>query len=825
MHSLLKVVDCYLASKFFRMRIVSFIVWLLLSVGLAWALNNPLGSLPAIGKLLSPNQGFWQQMEGDLPSLPESVASNFLQNEVTVSWDENLVPHVFAQNDADLYFVQGYITASLRLWQMDFQTRAAAGRVSEIVGDVALEFDKRMRRQGMVTGAQKSLEATMQTSEIKIAFEQYSKGVNAYIKTLEEKELPVEYKLLGMIPEEWSPLRSMLLLNYMANMLNTQNNDIEYSNFLDAYGFAEWNMLFGGYDDLTEPIVNAPDSWGFDPIIPNDTATDLITAPKDLAEVYKANPYNGSNNWAIAPDKSATGNAILANDPHLSLNLPALWFLNHLKTPKQNVIGASIPGTPGIVIGFNDSIAWGFTNAQRDMVDWYRIEFSDQTKNAILVDGIPVPIEQKIEAIKTKGGKEVFDTLYYSPFGIIANYSELKSAENEAWAYRWLGQDASEVAIALLKLNRGQNMQDYIDASNHFSSPGQNIVFADVKGNIGIRIPGKYLLRQPNEGLFLRDGTKSANTWQNYIPTEQCVQQFNPERGFVSSANQFPVDSTYPYFIAATQFESYRNRRINQILSADTAISINEVKLLHSDNYNLEAAENLKYWLAALKFSDLSQQEQSIFNKLMNWNFFSNPEMEEPAYYNSWRDAILQNAWDEMNVANMTYPTAYRTFKLLKEQPELRWWDISITDDTEDAQALIRYAFAQAISELDMWREEQSENNVALNWGNVKATRLTHLTRQIALSQQDVFIGGNHGIVNATSETHGPSWRQVVELDPDGVRAWGIYPGGQSGNPGSMWYTNYTQQWAAGQYLNLNLSFNQENAQRIFKTSFKPVEK
>jgi penicillin amidase len=456
------------------------------------------------------------------------------------------------------------------------------------------------------------------------------------------------------------------------------------------------------------------------------------------------------------------------------------------------------------------------------VVDWYRVKFADQTKNAILVDGSSVAVQQKIEEIKTKGGDVVYDTLYYSPFGIIADYTELSASKNEAWAYRWLGQDASEVAIALLKLNRGQNMQDYIDASNHFNSPGQNIVYADVKGNIGIRIPGKYLLRQTNEGLFLRDGTKGANAWQNYIPTEQCVQQFNPERGFVSSANQFPVDSTYPYFIAATQYESYRNRRINQVLSTDTSLSIDEVKLLHSDNYNLEAAENLKYWLAALNFSDLSQHEQSVFNKLINWNFFTNPEMEEPAYYNSWRDAILQNAWDEMNSANMTTPTAYRTFKLLKEQPTLQWWDISITNDTEDAQALIRYAFAQAMSEIDMWRDEQGENKLAMNWGNVKATRLTHLTRQLALSEQNIFIGGNHGIVNATSETHGPSWRQVVELDPSGVKAWGIYPGGQSGNPGSLWYTNYTQQWAAGQYFELNLSFNQENAKRIHRTSFKP---
>ncbi len=290
-------------------------------------------------------------------------------------------------------------------------------------------------------------------------------------------------------------------------------------------------------------------------------------------------------------------------------------------------------------------------------------------------------------------------------------------------------------------------------------------------------------------------------------------------------ANQYPVDSTYPYFIAASEWESYRNRRINQVLGVDSTVSIEDVKTLHSDNYNLEAAENLTFMLAALDYNQLSGEEQAIFDKLINWNFVADADKEAPAYYNAWRDELLDLAWDELHSSEkaMRRPSAYRTFALLKNDPESNWWNIDSTATKEDAKALISYAFAQMKREIDDWHTDQGEIKLAMNWGNVKATRLTHLTRQMPLSQQNVFIGGNHGIVNATSETHGPSWRQVIEMDPKGVRAWGIYPGGQSGNPGSNWYTNYTNSWAQGEYLTLELDYLPNSTNNVMTTTFKPA--
>jgi len=787
------------------MRFISFTIWVLLAWILVWALGKPWGTVPAIGKLFSPSHGFWQQMEGEKPVLPEEVSTKNLMGSVEVVWDENLIPHVFALHDEDLYFVQGYITASMRLWQMDFQARAAAGRLSEIVGDVALDFDKGMRRMGMLLGAEKSLAAAYANPKVKMAFEKYAEGVNAYINSLNTRNLPLEYKLLDMKPEEWSPNRSMLLLLYMANMLNTFNNDIENTNFVEQFGLDAFAILFPDVDDKKDPIVDYPGMWTFPPIPRGEAPTDIVPVHRDMRDNDKPNPDNGSNNWAVAPQKTANGFAILANDPHLNMNLPALWFAIHLSSPSQNVMGASLPGTPAVVIGFNERIAWGFTNAQRDLVDYYKVTFTNNEKKAIVIDGRQESIKIDIQQIKSKSGKVVYDTLWYSSFGIIANYSQLATESSlQAYAYRWVGQEPSEVAVALVKLNVAGDMSDFLDATNHFHSPAQNIVFADVEGNIGIRVQGKFLPRLPYEGLFVRDGSQSANRWPSFIPNYQNISIFNPERGFVSSANQFPVDSTYPYYISANTWQSYRNRRINQLLQNDN-ITVDYVKQMHNDNYGMPAAESLPMMLKALKFNQLSDAEKEVYKSLKNWNYMYDTETTEAVYYEAWWDAVYALAWDEMDSAEvpMPKPSIYRTIKLLKEMPNLIFFDVLGTPEKEDATALIQQGFAIAMQQIQDW---QSQNpNKSLTWMQYKNTTIRHLTRKLPLSVQQVPIGGNKNIVNATSQLNGPSWRQVVELKPNEVQAWGIYPGGQSGNPGSAFCTNWIEPWAKGEYITLDL--------------------
>jgi penicillin amidase len=808
------------------MRYLSFLIWSFLTIGLCYFLSTPIGQLPALGNIVSPSHGFWRLLEGDLPALPEEVIHEQLKAEVTVVWDEHLIPHIYAQNDEDLYFVQGYITASMRLWQMDFQNRAASGRLSEIVGEAALDFDLKTRRMGMELGNEKNFAATMQDPYARMTYEQYAKGVNAYLNTLEEKDWPLEYRLLDMEPESWSAFKTIQIATFAARPSTAEpNHDIAYTNFWEAYGFLDWEMLYGGLDTDEDPIVDAPGTWDFEPVTSKAKALDIIKAPHDLQDKTEEDLIGGSNNWAISPKRSATGNALLANDPHVPLSMPNGSFITHLHSPNINIMGFVRPGVPSPLGAFNDSIAYGATNAQRNLSDWYRVKFKDDSKTKIMVDEKEVSVNRKIQEIKIKGEEAVYDTIYYSDFGVIANHSELTAKENEGWAYRWIAQDTSRVGVAIIDMTKASNWDEFSRATDKFESPHLNWAYADTRGNVGIRVTGKTLVRQDTEGLFLRDGTKSENIWTEYIPVEHTIEQYNPERGFVSSANQFPADSTYPYVINAWLYESKRNRHINQVLAADSSVTVQDMMQLQMDTYNLEASENLDYFLSMLDYENLDSKEKIIFDDLKNWDYRADPEVTAQAYYKLWSVAIRDLAWDELDTDGLSLvnPTMYRTQQLLKEQPNLKWWDIDSTAVIEDASILIKKAYKKMISEADKW---QSENKgLEFNWANVKGTSLTHFTQLKPLSRENLFVGGDVGIVNASTNNFGAGNRLIVELRPEGPKAWGALAGGQSGNPGSMWYGNLTEPWSNGEYFELDLYYSAENSQRLFISTFKPTNK
>src|SRR5690606_37653864 len=281
-----------------------------------------------------------------------------------------------AQNNEDLYLAQGYITAMHRLWQMEFQTHAAAGRVSEIVSsDAVLNFDRRQRRLGMVYGARQALKAM----EEHPAVVQYTKGVNLFIESLDYNSLPFEYKLLNYRPEPWTHLKCALVLKNMAQSLNMGDKDLEMTNALKLFGKEMVDLLYPDNEHTGDPVVNKPGAWNFDPVRIDSVP---LALPDELVSVKRAtpppDPTVGSNNWAVAGSKTYTGHPMLAGDPHLQLSLPSIWYAAQLTAPGVNTMGATLPGVPTVIIGFNDSIAWSLTNAERDLVDWYKITFRDK---------------------------------------------------------------------------------------------------------------------------------------------------------------------------------------------------------------------------------------------------------------------------------------------------------------------------------------------------------------------------------------------------------------------------------------------------------------
>ncbi len=821
------------------MKLIRFLFFTLLSAALVWVLEvNPplvpsLSQIPPLGKFMDPFHGFWQNAEPlQTESTFEDASVEGLEGNVSVLYDTLLVPHVFAQNDHDLYFMQGYLTAKHRLWQMEFQTHAAAGRISEIIAsESTLRFDRTQRRKGLPFAAKNFLKNIEAIPEMKNIADAYTQGVNAYISSLTEySQLPLEYKLLNYQPEPWSPYKSALLLKYMANDLAFGDYDLEYTNAIKSFGPEMFALLYPDMLPFQDPIVNGTTDWDFEPVKVNMPANALPEGANvynnDLVE--DPDPDNGSNNWAVSGSKTKNGNPILCSDPHLQLNLPSIWYVMQLSAPGMNVKGATLPGSPNVIIGFNDSIAWGVTNARRDVVDWYEISFKEDDKSKYQLDGEWVDTETVIEEIKIKGEPAFFDTVYYTQWGPVMyddsfspnasnNYRQTNAdaamqttkgkkttSDRRNFALRWIAHDASEELLTFYKLNRADNYNDYLEALTHFASPAQNFAFAASNGDIAMKIQGKFPVKWHQQGKFIMDGSRSDMAWQAFIPAEHNVYSYNPERGFISSANQHPVDSTYPYYVYAERYEYYRNRRVNRLLEGMSNITIEDMMKMQNDNYNLMAAESLDTLLTMLSTDDLSTEEQTMYNALEAWDYYNDADQIAPAYFEAFTSQLFPMIWDEMNDAPfpLISPNKTNTFHLIKTQPDLAFFDINSTPEIEDAPAVVLKAFQKAAESIEEWKAAYNDE---LTWAKYKSTDIVHLARLPAFSVNDVMNGGNRNIINATSHRHGPSWRMVVEVTPQGPNAFGVYPGGQSGNPGSPFYHNMVSQWEQGKYFPMPL--------------------
>ena len=781
------------------MKIFGFLFSLTLTVALVLFLNNSIGVLPPLGKLLDPFKGIWQNAR---PFNKKNVTYNLkgLVNEVAVVYDNRMVPHIFARNDKDLYFMQGYVTAQHRLWQMEFQTHAAAGRISEVIGEKALDYDLRQRRLGMLEAARKAEKAMMTDSVSAMMLTSFTNGVNTYIDELRIANYPFEYKLLNYAPEPWTPLKSALLLKYMANMLSGYENDLEYTNALMLFGEENIKILYPDYFPHQQPII--PGSYGTDAdTLVNDSVISFQPIHNILKD--KPDPDNGSNNWAVAGSKTASGRPILANDPHLGLNLPAIWFEVQLSAPGINSYGVSIPGAPGIIIGFNDSVAWGVTNSERDVRDWYKIIFKDENKDEYLYDGNWKKTHKVIEEIKIKGKEAVLDTVIYTHFGPVVSEPEFSNdsvIKNENYALKWQAHEASNESVAFYYLNRAENYNDYVEALTHYESPAQNFVFASAAGDIAIWNQGKFPAKEKTQGKYLLDGTTSKDEWKEYIPQQQNPHIKNPERGFVSSANQHPTDTTYPYYYSGV-FEYFRNRRINNVLDKLKEITPQDMMKLQNDNYNLLASEVLPVMLNNLPQNNLQQEDVEIIKILKEWNFYNEYELVAPAYFEEWWTQFNNVLWDEfMNDSiTLTQPTAAATSVIILNSPENIFTDIKETEQKESFADVLSVSFKYMTNSVATRKKSIKD----FNWHYYKGTRINHLARLESFGVKDIAVGGNKHIVNATGPQKGPSWRMIVSLD-EPVRAWGIYPGGQSGNPSSPHYINMVEKWAKGEYYELN---------------------
>lgn len=804
------------------MKYFSFFLVLAITAALAVLVSIPLGQIPPIAPLLDPNHGFWQNTLSEDQLAVEEIDLENLSAPVEVVYDQNLIPHIFAQNEADLYRAQGYVTAQHRLWQMEFQTMAAAGRISEIVGPIAIELDRMTRRKGLVFGAELGLKFIQENDpETLVLMEAFADGVNQYIAQLDDARLPVEYKILNYKPEPWSAFKSALLLKYMSDML-VGDRDLEFSNLRKILGEAKLNKLFPEFPTDNDPVIEAERIWDFTPI--PVVKPDSIQYPN---EALILDPLNqpvegtGSNNWAVAGKKTKNGNPILANDPHLSLNLPSLWYSMQLSTPTHRVKGATLPGALGVISGFNEDVAWGVTNATKDARDWYKITFQDESRKAYKYGNEWRQADLRIEEIKVKGQAAFIDTVIYTHYGPVVYDQSFKSDRQDVnFALKWTVHLGSNEQKTFLLLNSAKNHEDYNTALNHYSAPAQNFVFASKSGDIGMRIQGKFPLKWPGQGKFLMDGADPRMEWQGFIPNEQNANTLNPERGFVSSANQHPTDPSYPYYVFDNTYEHYRNRRLNLRLREMEQITVADMKALQFDDYNLQAAEALPVLIQLLgTYKSDSPEAEKYLMELKSWDFFADPNQKGQTLYSIWSSETFESVWRELMESKvpLVRPNSYQTVELLVKSPSDSIFDVKSSDGIESAEYHVRAGFDSLLVAMANWESEEGD----YSWANFKKTTIQHLVPNFkSFSAANLYTGGGSGMLNATGSRHGASWRMVVELGSE-MEAFGVYPGGQSGNPGSRFYDNFIPIWANGEYLNFNLRTleNQENV--LFKTTLK----
>ena len=793
------------------MNLIKTIIAAFLAIGWVYLLSNQWSiagsTTPPFGSFLSPFNGFWQNAEptniqNETISLPDELGK------ASVYYDDRMVPHIFAESYRAALYVQGYITAQNRLWQMDFTARAAEGSLSEVLGERTFEYDLSQRRLGMTWAAQNAVDGWMKygTDDEKADMQAFVDGVNAWIEELKPADYPLEFKLLDYKPQKWSMYHSALFSKYMAKLLCYRNFDVAASNTLEALGKETYDFLFPQWDPTQSPVIPSEKKWDYGDSSPIEG--EIPTRLGRLPKVEQPKDYHiGSNNWAISPDKSATGNAILCNDPHLPLNLPSIWYEIQFNTPETNCYGISLPGIYGIIIGFNEHIAWGSTNVAIDVLDWFTMDWANEDKSAYYLDGDLHEVEWREEIIKVKGQEHVVDSVRYTYWGPVTHMSD--QPDGEDLACKWLAhQQPKEVDNIFPYINLSKDHDDFVEAIDRYISPAQNLVFASRSGDIAMHVQGEFPLKSVEQGVFVQEGNSTGNDWKGLIPKLFKPSIKNPNLGFVSSANQQTTHSDYPFYYNGS-FANYRGRLINEYLEEKNSLSVEDMKFLQLNNESMLPRDVLPLLIDEIKNGQLSESNKKWISQIESWDYRFDAEKVEPVLFVMWYESLYRKLWDEIYALqtdnSVVFPKGPKTVEVLKKS-ESEFFDIKATDELETKYDLIKMSFDEATSSL----EGNIDMNEGYDWAAYKNQGIRHMARIPAFSHAGLDVGGYRYAPNANTSTNGPSWRMIVELGEE-INAYGVYPGGQSGNPGSPYYDNMIEDWANGNYYKLHFVDNREN--------------
>jgi penicillin G amidase len=809
--------------------------------------------------------GIWSARRA-FPPLEGELAVPGLDGPVDVLRDPYGVPTIVASTPADLARAQGFVHAQDRFWEMDFRRHVTAGRVSELFGDSQVDTDRFVRTLGWRRLAEQELDL-LEDDTIEL-LEAYAEGVNAWIGDKRGSELSFEHALLrvtgagGYRPEPWVPADSVAWLKAMAwDLRSNLEQELERGRLegVDLGPGRDWQELFpdypydrhetilprgtavdGEFDTDTEATTTASAEDGEEDVVVDASVRDALARTQD-ALLAAPGPVGerdgiGSNSWVIAPGRSATGTALLANDPHLGPSQPSLWYQVGLRCAEiteacpYHAVGFSFSGLPGIVIGHNDRIAWGFTNLGPDVADLY-VERLDGDRY-LTEDGWQ-DLEIRTETIRVAGGDDVEITVRATRNGpLLSDVStsaeeiaggplgdEAPDAEGaeHAVALRWTALEPAPTADAVARFMRAQDFEEFREAASLFAVPSQNLVYADVDGRIGYQAPGRIPVRSQGDGTVPVPGWTGEHRWERMLDFDELPWVLDPPEEAIITANQAVLPEGAAPFLTEDPDAGYRGTRIHELLDGRDQLTVDDLAAVQLDELNGNA-RTLVPFLLDLDVIDEVHPAQQV---LADWDLQDGPDSAGGAIFNAtWRHLLIRTFHDEL--PDWAHPAGgsrwWEVVRALLDDPDAAWWDDRTTEPTETRDDILAAALTDANAELT---DRFGDDPDGWRWGGMHTLTLRHQTFgdsgigpvERLFNRGPLEVGGGTAIVNANgwNAANGyevdwvPSMRFLVDLGDLDAGRW-IHLTGQSGRPFHPHYTDQAELWRDGETIPIAFS-------------------
>jgi len=787
------------------------------------------------------------------PQVDGEIHLTGLDGPVNVYRDGMGIPNIYATSAHDLFMAQGYVHSQDRFWQMDFWRHIGSGRLSEMFGKSEVETDAFLRTLGWAQIAEQ--EYAVADPEAKAMLDAYTEGVNAYLARRSGTQLSLEYGILKLLnssykPEPWTPVQTLTWAKSMAwDLGGNMSAEIERAILLKSLPPEYVDELFPPYPSDHPVVVPAIGENVFQPSNAQTFArlnvpdTALVAVEKNAVLLNSllgpAGVDIGSNNWVIAGSRTATGMPILANDPHLGIQMPSIWYQIGLHCRPKNetcpyaVTGFSFAGVPGVIIGHNDNIAWGVTNVGPDVMDLFIEKINPDNPNQYEYLGKWVDMEVHTETILVGGGdpveltvrKTIHGPIISDSYGPLIQQVEVGKQsftekagidlpEHYAIAMRWTALEPTRLFNAIWAFDKAQNWEEFRTAARDFVVPAQNLVYADVQGNIGYQMPGNIPVRKNGDGRFPVPGWTGEYDWEGYLPFEELPYVYNPSSGYVATANNQVNPWDYPYLISTEWDYGFRAERIVEMIeNAPGPIDIAYIQKMHGDNYDASAA-TLVPLLMQVNMGDANLEGvRAIFD---GWDYQDNMDSAPAALYAAFWRRFLANTFGDELPEDRQPGGSSRWFEVVRNvagQPDSHWWDSKLTaDKVETRDDILKQSFTQAVADV---QEALGKDPAKWRWGDLHTSTFRNQTlgeSGIALIENLFNRGpfrtaGSASIVNATgwSATGGfevtsiPSMRMIVDLG-DLRNSLTVHPTGESGHAYNPHYIDMADLWRNIQY-------------------------